>query len=109
MRAGEAAPVGREDGGEMFVRVELTASTLGCLMAAGHLCAADFRCLDCESKNCVWRMCLMNCIKQGKTRWENACPCGSCGQCDKGSGGAGPEASRTPRAAPITPVNDDKL
>ncbi len=35
MRPAEAVLVGREDGGEIFVRMELTASTLGRLMATG--------------------------------------------------------------------------
>lgn len=30
------------------------------LMASGHLCAADFKCLDCESKECIWRIALKN-------------------------------------------------
>ena len=30
------------------------------LMASGQLCVADFKCLDCESKACVWRIALEN-------------------------------------------------
>jgi len=45
------------------VRLEISADRLHGLLKMGALCAADFRCLDCESKQCVWRLCLMNCIK----------------------------------------------
>ncbi len=108
MQPAKAGPlIHREDGEELLVRMELSASTLGCLLAAGHLCAADFRCLDCESKNCVWRICLMNCMKQGDGRGEDACPCENCGRCDRRRG-AGPQASRAPGPVPVLPVNDEK-
>lgn len=42
------------------VRVELDTRTLHRLLNSGLLCAADFRCLDCDSKNCVWRLCLQD-------------------------------------------------
>lgn len=45
------------------LRLELSAETLLRLLASGELCAADFRCLDCESKQCVWRLLLMSCEK----------------------------------------------
>jgi hypothetical protein len=44
------------------VRVEITAATLSRLLADGQVCAADFHCLDCQSKQCLWRLCLTNCI-----------------------------------------------
>jgi len=48
------------------VRLEIDAIRLRELLSAGVLCAADFRCLDCESRQCVWRSCLMNCIQINK-------------------------------------------
>ena len=42
------------------LRLELSAETLLRLLASGELCVADFRCLDCESKQCVWRLLLMS-------------------------------------------------
>jgi len=45
------------------VRLEISADRLQGLLKMGVLCAADFRCLDCESKRCVWRLCLASCIK----------------------------------------------
>jgi hypothetical protein len=50
--------------GEQLVRVEVEAETLNRLLAAGQVCAADFRCLDCESKRCIWRLCLINCASK---------------------------------------------
>lgn len=47
--------------GEKMVRVELSADILNRLLASGQVCAADLRCLDCESKKCIWRLCLVNC------------------------------------------------
>lgn len=43
------------------VRVELDESCLLALLKARRLHAADLRCLDCESKNCLLRLCLEAC------------------------------------------------
>ena len=40
------------------VRVEVTEETLIRLLSAGQVCAAEFRCLDCKSKECLWQLCL---------------------------------------------------
>ena len=45
------------------VRLEISTDKLRELVSAGVLCATDFRCLDCQSKQCVWRICLLSCIK----------------------------------------------
>ncbi len=45
------------------VRVEVAEETLCRLLRAGQLCAAELRCLDCESKQCLWRLCLESCLK----------------------------------------------
>lgn len=44
-----------------YVRVELTEETIARLLARGEVCAADFRCLDCRAKNCLWRLVLSSC------------------------------------------------
>ncbi len=46
---------------EKMVRFEMSEKTLKCLLTAGQVCAADFHCLDCESKQCLWRLCLESC------------------------------------------------
>ncbi|NOX76498.1 MAG: hypothetical protein GXP17_07795 [Gammaproteobacteria bacterium] len=46
------------------VRVEISADKLRELVNAGALCAADVHCLDCESKQCVWQVCLRACMAQ---------------------------------------------
>ena len=67
------------------LRLEVSAQTLLRLLAGGQLCAADFRCLDCESKQCVWRILLMSCEKT----LHAAAGCnGSCNQCGGSSSGA---------------------
>ncbi len=55
------------------VRLEINADRLRHLLKMGALCAADFRCLDCESTQCVWRICLMNCIKHFVERPSGLC------------------------------------
>lgn len=47
---------------EQRVRLEMSEKTLKSLLTAGQVCAADFRCLDCKSKQCLWRLCLESCI-----------------------------------------------
>lgn len=53
--------------GEQRVRVEVDTKILNRLLAAGQVCAADFRCLDCKSKQCIWRLCLLNCASKLNT------------------------------------------
>jgi len=48
------------------IRVEMTEETMKRLLAKGLICAADLRCLDCRSKQCMWRLCLTCCA--GKER-----------------------------------------
>ncbi len=62
------------------LRLEVSAETLLRLLASGQLCAADFRCLDCESKQCVWRLLLMSCEKTLKP--GTACD-GHCSTCSR--------------------------
>ena len=45
------------------VRVEVTEEIMVRLLTAGQVCAADLRCLDCESKQCLRRLCLESCVK----------------------------------------------
>ena len=44
------------------LRVEITEETLTRLLEGGQVCAADFCCLDCDSKQCLWRLCLESCV-----------------------------------------------
>lgn len=46
-----------------YVKVELKAELLAELMREGKLCAADISCLDKESKQQVWQLCLHECAK----------------------------------------------
>jgi len=69
------------DGG--LLRLELKANTLARLMENGHLCGADFRCLDCESKQCVQKLCLKNCAKC----LLSDCPYQNCNQCNNRKSG----------------------
>ena len=61
------------------IRLEMTPEVLYRLLASGALCAADFRCLDCESKTCVWRLCLMSCKEE-----VGLGGCRNCGGCPNG-------------------------
>lgn len=46
------------------VNLSISAEKLATLIQAGHLCAADFSCLDAESKQQVWQLCLWSCNKR---------------------------------------------
>ena len=61
------------------LRLELPAATLFRLLADGHLCAADFRCLDCDSKDCVWRLLMLSSAKS--LRSVTGCD-GRCEHCE---------------------------
>ena len=46
------------------VRVEISEKTLARLLTKGQVCEADFRCLDCKAKQCLWRICLNSCVNK---------------------------------------------
>jgi len=66
------------------LRLEVSAEALLRLLASGQLCVADFRCLDCESKQCVWRLLLMSCEKTLNA--GTGCN-GRCNECGGSRGG----------------------
>ena len=45
------------------VRVALSTATVARLIGGGALYAAELRCLDCESKNCLRRLMLESCAQ----------------------------------------------
>lgn len=47
------------------VRLEISRDKLLELLREEHLCASDFRCADCRSKDCVWRLILSACSPVG--------------------------------------------
>ena len=47
-----------------YVRVELSEATIARLLASGLLCAAEINCLDCNAKDCIWRLALESCRSQ---------------------------------------------
>ena len=49
---------------EKRVRLEMSENTLRSLLTSEQVCAADFHCLDCESKQCLWRLCLECCANR---------------------------------------------
>ncbi|QSX33296.1 hypothetical protein JYB87_16460 [Shewanella avicenniae] len=46
------------------IKLSISETKLAQLMLAGELCAADIQCLDRESKEAVWRLCLWCCSKR---------------------------------------------
>ena len=42
------------------VRIEITRTKLSQLVTSGALYGVEFRCLDCASKRCLWRLFLEN-------------------------------------------------
>jgi hypothetical protein len=63
------------------VRLELDAKTLARLLDTGQLHGTEFRCLDCDSKRCVWRLFLMSCAKNMMPGESQANSCKQCGAC----------------------------
>ncbi|WP_258405510.1 hypothetical protein [Shewanella sp. FJAT-52076] len=47
-----------------YVNLSIPASVLAKLIYEGQLCAADFQCLDSESKRELWQLCLWACKKR---------------------------------------------
>ncbi len=64
---------------QALVRLELEAGILQRLLDKGELCVSEFRCLDCNSKRCVWKLCLMNCGKHVKADSSQCRHCEHCG------------------------------
>jgi len=46
------------------VNLSISVEKLAALFQAGHLCAADLNCLDHESKQQIWQLCLWSCNKR---------------------------------------------
>ncbi|BDM64337.1 hypothetical protein NFHSH190041_17890 [Shewanella sp. NFH-SH190041] len=46
------------------VRIAISAEKLAQLMAGGHLCAAEIKCLDSDTKQQVWQTCLHSCSQR---------------------------------------------
>ncbi len=58
------------------IRLEISEQTLQRLLSSGQLSAADFRCLDCTTKHCVWQLMARLCAQR------MGCE-GCCAQCDR--------------------------
>lgn len=50
------------------LRIEMAEETVYRLLEEGRVCVADFRCLDCRSKDCLWRLCIECCAKKTPAR-----------------------------------------
>lgn len=54
----------REGGmSDQVVQVEIGLDKLAALFRRGVLCATEVRCLNDHSKECVWQLCLNNCLQ----------------------------------------------
>ena len=53
------------------VQIEIGIEKLESLFSKGQLCASDFRCLNCESKKCIWNLCLTSCAKRMQCKLAN--------------------------------------
>ena len=49
---------------QQTVQIEIGVAMLEALFNKGELCAFDIRCLNCESKQCIWNLCLTSCAKR---------------------------------------------
>jgi hypothetical protein len=88
------------------LRLEFSAETLLRLLANGQLSAADLRCLDCESKHCLWRLLLMSCAKTINPGTAcNGC-CAECGSPRRGKFEKGTDESVPIRAKSLSPALD---
>lgn len=78
-RVAERAIGPPDDPSPASVRLEIPTRILSRLFDEGRLCAADVRCLDCDSKRCLWRMMLMS---STGSKARDGCD-GNCAQCGK--------------------------
>ena len=46
------------------VNVSINTDKVAQLIKEGHLCAADLQCLDRDSKQTIWQLCLWSCQKR---------------------------------------------
>ena len=46
------------------VQIEIGIEKLESLFNKGEVCATDFRCMNCESKKCIWNLCLTSCARR---------------------------------------------
>lgn len=60
--------------GKETIRIEIAEKTLLRLLRARQVCAADLRCLDCKSKQCLWRLCLRSCAEKLKAGMDGIAP-----------------------------------
>lgn len=44
--------------GNDWVRVQIPRTKVLELLKAGLICTSDMKCLDCDSKNCLWKLVL---------------------------------------------------
>ena len=49
---------------QAVVQLEIGIDKIESLFNQGDLCASDIRCLNCESKKCIWNLCLSLCAKK---------------------------------------------
>lgn len=48
---------------EVILKLEIKRSTLKRLLETNQVCASDFRCLDCITKQQIKNLCLQTCLK----------------------------------------------
>ncbi|ABV87532.1 hypothetical protein [Shewanella pealeana] len=46
------------------LNISISEAKIAQLIQQGQLCAADFKCLDSETKQAVWQLCLWSCEKR---------------------------------------------
>lgn len=73
---------------DTLVQLEISVQKLEALFDKGELCAADIHCLNCQSKTCIWNLCLNSCAKRmhcDKALYKECIPCGQSLQNSKNS------------------------
>ena len=50
------------------VKLEMKASTLKRLLEKRQVCASDFHCLDCSTRQCMRMLCLQTCLKSANVQ-----------------------------------------
>jgi hypothetical protein len=52
------------------VKMKISVEKLAELFSAGLLCAADFQCLDCDSRDAIQQLCLKSCALQSDEKCQ---------------------------------------
>ena len=55
-----------------YIQLEIEIDKIESLVRRGEICVADIRCLNCESKRCLWQICLESCVNRVECQFSGS-------------------------------------